>query len=428
VKTKVDYKWFTVKSKEKTTSTAWFNKTTALLLVLLIPFFEPLCFFYLKDCVGFEVVGGFFDTFFMVYRACSVFLILIIFVAKTRFSVSLLLIILMGASMCLSVLVENESGLLKAVYESVTYISLGIFLCYEWRNRTNELISAGLILFVAFAVLSLASIVLTGASGIASVRANSHEAKDAIFFFGGKNSVFMYNLPALFFLSVFNYREKGNIGYGPIVLSLIFCVASIWIDSASSTFFFLVSLVFLVFFRFSSKGLFVRFFSQPVVLFVVFLLLLVGIVMMGNEFGILSGLLEFFGRSTTFSGRTGIWAQALSDVGASPFFGGGGALTFAIGQAMTPHAHSFYLNEFAQYGVFCFALFIIDAIFVSTTVQRHRASRNVISCIGIFMFYMLVIHSVFDFMSLPVYFLLRSCVLDGGQAFESLGLGKEELE
>lgn len=413
-------------SRVRSSSDFGLDRTALAILLLLIPFFEPLCFSYLKEVAGFEMVGGFFDFFFMGYRICSVFIILILFSTKVRFNLALGMIALMGFFSCLSVVVMNNSGTIKALYEAAAFLALGIFLFYEWREHPDELVTACTILFTAFSILSLASVWLTGARGIASAQANSQAAKDAIFFFGGKNSVFIYNLPTILFLCFYEYRKKGIIGFTPSVVALLFCITSILIDSASSTFFFFLVFAFCVAARFAKKGTIVKAISQPIFLLAVFAFVFVFIVMMGGRMGIVSSLLELFGRSPTFSGRTGIWQQALSDIDISPFLGGGGALTFTIGSTTTPHAHSFYLNAFAQYGIFYFVVLVLDLVLVCVVVRRNNSKKRncILVSLSVFAFYMLVIHSVFDFLSLPLYFLLRSCILDGMSFFEIAGKRK----
>lgn len=418
-----------VKSNGRWSSSKYgLDKTGLMILLLLIPFFEPLCFFYLKDCLGYESVGSFFDLLFMVYRMASVCLIFILFAMKTRFALSLVMIVLMGFFSCLSVAIMNSSGLIKAIYEALTILALGMLLHHEWKTNPDELISACTILFLAFSTLSLASVLLTGANGIASAQAGSQAAKDAIFFFGGKNSIFIYNLPTMLFLSFYEYRKRGKVGFAPAVISFLFCIASVQIDSASSTFFFFVLTAFCLFVHFVGDGVFVRLISQPILLLAVFLFIFVFIVLMGGQHEILTDTLGFFGRSSTFSGRAGIWQEALSDIAGSPFFGGGGSLMFKAGATLTPHAHSFYLNAFAQYGIFYFVVFMLDIIIVAILARKENlagADRLLVS-ISSFFFFMLILHSVFDFLSLPLYFLLRSCIIDANDFYKSVAVQKEQ--
>lgn len=396
------------------------------LFLLLVPFFEPLCFGYFKSSLELEAIGSGFSSFFTVYRICAVVVILLALVPKVRLDYALGFIVLIGFFLVLSVLVENSDALAKTGFEALTYLSLCVFLHYEWCRHPDALIRACVCFFSIYTVLSIASVVFTGANGFMNTAKGTPTAAGAIFFFGGKNSIFMYNLPTLLFVGIYRYRNYGTLGYLPAFIALALCITSSVIDSASSTFFFLIICIFCLFAQNKKTSSFARLLSKPTLLLCLFLLIFITIVVMGAQFDVVSGLLSFFGRSATFTGRTSIWQQAVEHIVESPLFGGGGSLSYVVaGTIRTTHAHSFYLNAFAQYGVFYFAMLIIDMVAACALANRRRPSFDPVDCLCVFLFFCLAIHSEFDFLFFPIYLILRSCIVDRMRAEKPSNVAKD---
>ncbi len=71
----------------------------------------------------------------------------------------------------------------------------------------------------------------------------------------------------------------------------------------------------------------------------------------------------------------------------------------------TAHAHCFFLDYFAKYGLIFIAPFLLDALFLIRRSKRAYTSKSMAPYITIYL--LILFHSAFDDLLIPFYIIVR---------------------
>lgn len=367
----------------------------ALFLLLM---FEPMSIFYLKTQSDiFELVDVAWKM-LSIYVSMGAILLLWWRRVPSRWVYPIIILCLIR---CVSIVVnEGFGGLVSQAGTLLGFVALAWFLHDRMRHDKERLLNGLLIMLLIYAICSFVTIAITQEKGLIP------GTRTPVYFFGQKNMIFIYGIPLIAVLALRDYKKGNSISIITIAVAALYSFMSLYIDSASSTVCFAAITVALVYLKLS---------NNPSRLFhpVVFICLIVGLffvtTIQQNSSGVIGGILDLLGRSTTFSGRTPAWEQAIQYFLDSPLIGQGDDLVFRLAHGVeVSSAHSFYFSALAQYGIFYMATIVVDILLISKKIIQHTAT---LVCVESVIYFILLIHSLYDIMYLSNYIIIRALVV-----------------
>ena len=366
---------------------------------LLQWYFRPFCLQYLrKSSLYGSLPSILFNAYAYLALAISMVVLLLWGIRRFEFKDSFLILFFLWIAL---------SGLInRGFYEFAssmanlfTQLGLSCLVIHLLKQRPRTIAWALLIIFAVHFVLNVITVVAFPTGMLHGGTTTSYT-----YFFGGKNSVFMWGivLPAAMVFMLYITKESRWTSLA-IVVSVVYGLLAIRVDSASSTACFIVTALFLFM---ESKSLLPKpLFTPPTYLIV--LVAVFFIVIVFNAASIFADLLGALNRSTNFSGRDIVWAQAIDYVKSSPLFGCGDDIPFYLSGSDAHHAHSFYLTYAAQYGVPAPVFFLLDAWLICVRVKNANNPYTNLLAIP---YCILLFHSLFDVVDLSLVILLRTLI------------------
>lgn len=369
-----------------------------LVLVVLALAFKPFCLSYLPDSNYVFLNAAFLIGFFVVSLLSILWVCL-----RGEIDFSLASIVAIGFILILSSSATSPaSAVLRNLREAVCFVGLACFLSLYAKRNFRVLVQASFYLFFFYTICEFASIVLTNGQGLIP----DQPANARTFFFGGKNSIFMYGLLAITSTVLWSTsRPEPGWKLLPPAISAAYCFMAQVIGSASSTVFFGLAIIVTLFWTIRKKT--IRHSYNVILLAIFFLLFFVVVVFQQTD--MLGFILESAGRSSTFSGRTGLWDQAVEYVVASPIFGSGADIQYYLSRSAVEHAHSFFLDGAAKYGVLYIGLIFADITYLMLRKRGRRMS--VLDATLTLLLFLLIIHSQFDVLHFTIYVYMRAMLL-----------------
>lgn len=366
--------------------------------IILVPFFEPMCLQYLSGSI-IEYI----ETIFSILRiGISVIAILFLNIKMVKGNELLLCsFFFMVASMLIN------SGFVIGMRQAVPvfcYIGLISTLSLLAERNYRAAINGLIAIFLSYYLVSLYTVfILPHGLKFDAV------TDSTIYFFGGKNSIFLWTLPLVVLLISRQRLKYEVIQWGVIALLGLNCCVSFFVDSASSAFMFGASAIALILIKLNPKSRVMGVILNPKLLAVIVLVVFF-VVVLANRADIFSYFLEMMDRSTTLTGRTVLWEQALVNTSEHPLFGVGQSYEYALaGGVITSHPHSFYLQYAASFGLPFILLFVLDIFFC---MSKSKGSNMLPGQLAIaFLFFILLLHSCFDVIVMYIYLLMRFVLL-----------------
>lgn len=364
-------------------------------ILILFPFFELLTF---EQLVGAHSSVKLWNFVLQVYSLLRI--MLTIFAIFKIFRMKHNSYALYGIS--LFVIVENIVSILNGsmyvnyLVGSITII--GLVLNCMWMVRTSKIdfINACYYLFGFFCCAELISILIWPYGFL-----HAPDKAYAIYFLGSKNTGFFYYIVFIYFVTIRDLVRKGKPSNKILIWILCFICGSYLCDAASSTILFLF--IFVYYFVWINFTWLSKIFNIRNI--VPIIIIIAGVILLPSLRTILAPVLAFFGRNTTFTGRDILWLQAIRYFKMHPVIGNGINLDYIlITGAEQNHAHSFYLDLLAKYGIFVLMIFIITTVVVlvksnSHVLRNYTLLNNVI--IGV-----ILLHSIIDHLMIYNYVLV----------------------
>lgn len=366
--------------------------------IYIVLIFEPASMFYLEQT---STLFGYIDSLWKLLSACLSFFVIVALWWRHRPNKWVYPIVLLCVVNSISVLINN--GLTEFASRSlalINYVAFAWFLQNRLRYDKYNLLISILYVFSFYTVCTAVTICATQHEGLIP------GLRTPVYFFGQKNMIFIYGVPLIAAMVLYNSRKVNSISYLTIFVSMAYCLASTYIDSASSTVCFAAIAIALLYLRIirNPSHLF-----HPVVFVVLALVLFFITTIQQQNEGLIGDVLSILGRSGTFSGRTPAWEQALQYFAQSPLIGKGENLVYTLAYGIeVSSAHSFYLASLASYGAIYVAIFVFDILLVSRKVIRNQ---SIPVCAVSVIYFVLLIHSLYDIMYLSNYIIIRFIVL-----------------
>lgn len=376
-----------------------------LFAVLFLPYFMPMGFAYIRDTSS---VASALYTGFMAAEVLVSLAVLVCGIKRTVIDYSILSVGILCALMIFSSVLAGMSRMQATLVDCLSFLGLACLLKNFFKADFRRSLKMLTVISMVMTLGNLASVFLTEGYGFVP----GVTPAGRIFLFGGKNSLFLFGIPAVASLSLYSLSKRGSLGLTPFALALLYCVTAFYIQSASSALCYGLLATFLFFVRRATK---IQFQYYSIVYFIIIAIIFFAIVIAQDVSG-LDRLFMFMDReatrAATFSGRTDIWTQALAYVAENPVFGNGRDVAFyAYGNLSlsTGHAHCYYLDSAVKYGGVFVAFFVVDILYIVR--RQSRVSSQIYALVASSMFFLLLFHSLFDYMHLEVFVLLRAYAL-----------------
>lgn len=300
---------------------------------------------------------------------------------------------------CASFLIIYGWSQIASLVGPFKYFGLAIMLYAMFRRDPRCLRQA---LMVVFAFLSSAAFITIFFFNGGLI--NTDLPTNKLYSFGGKNSFFVTFIPIIGVLAFCSGVGKRSTSFAYFLISICLLLISLYIQSAGSAVcFFMAALALVPISRYK----YIVNHINPIALLVIFCAVFFGTVLTNALTVNMGPFFEILGRSTDFTGRETLWNQAKRAIILNPLFGNGGALTFFLGNnaVQTAHAHCFFLDYFAKYGLIFIAPFLVDAFFLIKESRRAYTSKSMAPYITVYL--LILFHSAFDDLLIPFYIIVR---------------------
>lgn len=275
----------------------------------------------------------------------------------------------------------NGSFYIGMIIAAISYIGF-VLLCEQMIYESKESFYKALgMLFGIFAILGAVSVWLFP-NGFFYAGSKA----EAVYLLGSKNSSFAYFLVFLLLWNLYSLRENQKLPrYGGIAI-LLFAVTEGICDSSNAILCLIILLFFFLLIKHNKK-----IYKCCTPLLLELAVVFMGIfIIFGSTSEFVGNILNALGRDFTFSGRNVLWRQAINILMANPLFGAGANQEFVLATgAVANHAHCFYLDTFAKYGILCFGTVAVMITCVMYRLSKLKKDRLLIMT-GVFVFVYLV--------------------------------------
>lgn len=368
------------------------SASTIILILLLFPFIQSRSYSEMPAFVG------------MGYRVCAIIsstiiYLNIIFKSKKHFETvkKSRLYIIFWICYIFSTVLFNIGTLAYVIYQAYIYFALVLIVGKEISKNPQKLLSA---LSFIYGVLISANFLLRFLlpEGLYDVVSTSYH--DA-YLLGDGNAVAYVALPGIIILAIYSNFVYGKIK--PIVLiETVIALYTFYLDwSASAIVCGIIWAVFLV--------CVMRDIHLPIYAYLIGFILSVIVIVVAPNFSLTSDfIVNVLHKNVTFSGRTVIWAAALSMILVKPIFGYGGffqmgQFTNGVSVRIYP-CHTTYLQLLIDGGLLLFAIFMLIVIRAFGELRKNGNNRTMmLLASGIFC---VMLHYVFEYSGLFHLFIL----------------------
>lgn len=280
----------------------------------------------------------------------------------------------------------NGSVYLTYITGAFTYVGFTILLNKMLQESYEDLVFGGMVLFGMYAVINFVTTLLFPNGFFHALN-----KAEAVYFLGSKNSSYYYLLIFLLLFSVYSLEKNHKLCNGHLIWTLFFMLSA-FVCRSSNTLICLF-IVFVYYFIAIYGKLLLKFLDWKILSITIVLIVL--LIMFGNNSELVYKVVTALGRDMSFSGRDYLWEQVFELFGENPIWGNGIYTTFTLKTGVVAtHAHNLYLDLLAKHGVVTLLSFL--ALIVSAFVSVGKETdKNLRYMKGLFLF-VILLHNVFD--------------------------------
>lgn len=340
------------------------KRYVALIVLLLLPYFEPGVVFAFSPTL---------TVLFKIAKMLSIVTIAVLFLWKKRCDALSGCALALAAAMLGSCLITG-SALSSYVFQWFPLICTILLVSWASPNHLEELAWAAMILTASISLINL----LTMLALPQGTYDAGYTAKADHFFYGHRNASYQFVFISVGASWLLDSRKGRRFSLRTLAL-LILGAAQIALAFSATTF---LALVFGVVFGLVIQARRSKVFFNGLSLLAAYIISFVALVFFRvNEYlgFLINGLL---GKSTTLTGRTAIWDQAIKQMDPSHLLFGygfdGQRIVLGVGNSY-PHPHNEILAVWVCGGTICAILFIAMLLLSCRALYRHRSSYS--SCI-----------------------------------------------
>lgn len=332
------------------------------LFLLIFPFFNPMSFKYIPSLVAlYDAV--------QVWKLVAILVIMVSYCMRKKFSP---VVGIVCAYSLLSVIMSLANGVAESKIFTNALLYIGISMLTEIAVNVNfkQFFKVFFAITLFFCAVNVIMCFLYP-DGLTMATLYQNKA-NPLYFLAVDNGMINALLPAVFmafFESVFLNKRMGSGSktgrWRTLVVTLLLCWISLSIvRSATGMIVYLAVVTIMLLSTFKVKW---RIPYRILIGFLAVFMLLV--VIMGTGFDFVTVIAEWFGRESTFTGRTLLWAKAIEMILNRPFMGYGyteGNIKIWGGSYST---HNLFLEMALQGGLLLLGVFIV---LVAYALHRNR--------------------------------------------------------
>lgn len=285
------------------------------------------------------------------------------------------------------------------------YVGFALTCEYLFEKKPGLFLESGTKLFSVLILFGIISI-LVFPNGFN----HSPVKSSAVYFLGGKNSaVYYYLLFLLFYLTRKPYRKEKNRLFIPSLLVVMMITLAIC-KSSNGLFSILIFSIFYItiYHRTILRRLWRPSITIPILAVAFYL------IVFANDNAVFRYVLSLFGRSSDYTGRDVLWVQAIDLFKANPIIGNGINTEYKLlSYVWQPHAHNFYLDYLAKYGIFPIIILITGIIKTLVRAWKNSKSKELSVCTAILI--IILFHSIFDGIDIYYYVIILCFVEFAGK-------------
>ncbi len=319
------------------------SRTEILIFLIMFPIIKP---------GSLRTIAPLIETLFDLGRVISAFFALIIYVytlrRKSHIKSSIWILISLEVWIIFTTVINNYDRLFDSIVNGIAIIVISMLVESFSQSDTKALLKALLANFEWLVYVNLITQIIFP-KGLYQLRGHP------CYFLGLDNSSFIYLLPAVI-VSYLNHVCLGS-KLRPFLLMTASTVSIIIGRCATS----IVSLItFIIVFVFlNAKGRRERFKLLYIWIISIFFDLLISVFRIMDTFlPFRIIIINFLGKSTTLSGRTYVWDQALRYWARYPLIGNGYDTIISLGTSYVSHAHNAYLQYLLIGGIIGLIIFV----------------------------------------------------------------------
>lgn len=337
------------------------RRYVALIALLLLPYFEP------------GVVLAFNPTLtalFKIAKVLSIAAIVTLFLWRRRWDALSGCALSLAATMLASCLITG-SALSSYVFRWLPPICTILLVSWASPNHLEELAWAAMILTASISLINL----LTMLALPQGTYDAGYTAKADHFFYGHRNASYQFVFISVGASWLLDSRKGLRFSLRTLAL-LILGVVQIALAFSATTF---LALVFGVVFGLAIQAGRSKVFFNGLSLFAAYIISFVALVFfrVNEHLGFLIN--DLLGKTTTLTGRTAIWDQAIKQMDPSHLLFGygldGQRIVLGVGNSY-PHPHNEILAVWVCGGTICAILFIAMLLLSCRALYRHRSSYS----------------------------------------------------
>lgn len=329
-------------------------RTSFLFIILVFPFIQPPA---LKIYVGIDLL-------YNIWRLVSVLCIFINLIINVK-SVSkyILYVFCYRISLLISTIVNN-GNIVNWLITTVTILSL-LFLIENFLKKDTLIVIQSLnFLFEVYIYINLLSVIIYP-EGINNI--------ENFYFLGGTTGAIRIILPGVMFALLNSEIKYGYFSVRTILLCIAVMVTNVLTWTVTSMLGFSIVLLYVLLFRkkllIKSINIFFGWLSSIIIFY------LIVIVRVSDIFENI--IVNYFGKSMTFTGRTYLWDNALIAIRESPVIGHGinfdSTLLSVIGNING--SHNYYLDILYRSGLLGLLLFTIIVFSYMKNIKMYEKSK-----------------------------------------------------
>ena len=368
-------------------------------VLLLFPFFVP---YSVKLFMSAGIASSFF---YLIDRAAAVarwlmsgYMIADAFNRQKPPGRMSLLVLIFTFSRAFS-LYMNNALTINAVVGLASYIGASLLFERMWKKSREYYLKSMIVFFGGMSIIgAFFNIVLPNGFN------HSIQKDFAIYFLGSKNSGFYYFVPFLYFYIIYYLYRYNSMPHGALPFCIVMITGAYFTSSTNTIICLLVLFVLMIIWRFLQNRK--RLFNPKVMMALA--ILVEYLILFGKNNKAVQDVVQFFGKSTSFTGRDRIWAFYYEQFQQHVLWGAGpntelNALSWGGGAT---HAHNFFLDNLAKYGVIEFVVAVVIFVTVGSCISQYVNRRMIV--ISSVILFLIILHSLFDDIS----FYLLICIFE----------------
>lgn len=361
------------------------NKKDLLATLAILVFLCPPFFTYVESMKGIMQAYKF-------IQYIEVCILLIINIRDKNFSYSIIIVFMYALLVMLSQII-NGQNFITLIGLCAPWIGLSLLANFLIKKNVTRAINISYKVLNIYCFINLLTMIIFP-NGIVEGR-----LEQANWFLGNKNVIIIYVLPCMFFCILNSLHKYNKVTFNSKI-QLVICSLSIFISKSATSIVGVTAFLIVAFL--ANKNIIKRIvkyvLNYGIIMIAVFTLFIMLIIK--RDVTIFSSfIVNVLHRNVTFTGRSVLWDQAIELFLSSPYWGVGDFIIYVVSGETMVHAHDFYLDILARYGVFVLITFILLVFY---SVKASSKSKN--AWIANLTMSIILIMSLFEVYSFNLFF------------------------